>query len=69
MIDLQAIKKRRADFDEASHAGWHGEIHFDSCLENCEMCNAQTEVSDEFWNHVEDDEAALIEQVERLRSE
>jgi hypothetical protein len=71
-VDLDAIKKRRADFDNAMREQGAAAL---ACPEDredcgyCELCEKAGVVAEEFWGNVEDDEAALIEEVERLQAE
>lgn len=73
MIDLEAIKKRRSDFDDASvkqgMAIQSCTLPDLDCGHCCDACEKMDVADTEFWNHIEDDEADLIEEVERLQGE
>ena len=69
-MDLDAIKKRREYFDNAMREHLAA---IAACPEDgqdcgyCDVCEHAEQVGNEFWTGIEDDEAALIEEVERLR--
>ena len=69
-MDLEAIKKRRENFDNAmrEHLAAIAACHEDGeDCGYCDVCEHSEQVANEFWTGIEDDEAALIEEVERLR--
>lgn len=72
MMDLDAIKKRREDFNNAMREQAAAVMRCPEYDDNCGSCSACEKAelaATEFWNNIEDDEAALIEEVKRLRGE
>lgn len=69
---LEAIKKRREHFDNTMREHLAA---IAACPEDredcgyCDVCEKAEQVANEFWSNIEDDEAALIEEVERLHAE
>lgn len=61
MIDLETIKARRKAFDTVDDCQCEPWEH--EC--DCKSCKA----TKEFWNNIEDDEAWLLAEVERLEGE
>ena len=69
-MDLDAIKKRREDFNNAMReqaAAVMGCHEYGDNCGSCSACEKAELAATEFWHNIEDDEAALIEEVERLR--